>query len=272
MGGAPFNTGSCYSLEHLRYIVQKYNSDKAPRDQIKINANYSAEKIWDLIDSKMQAVCDTEQCWNARLKIGDDNDIFLPPPPEGGSYGWLSTLDIKRVLQQYMRIHDDFLALGPVAMDFCNETGNEVCNLDLHRAREMGKTKIGIVFNTDPSTKPGQHWICMYIDLTATDSRKWTINYFDSYGMAPLAPEIYRLITKYQSQNKHNFKLELNCSDVSGICTTSVRQQRKNTECGMYCINFIVERLTGKSWEYMVKNIETDESIHSKRPIFFRPM
>ena len=27
------------------------------------------------------------------------------------------------------------------------------------------QTKIGIVFNTDPSTKGGQHWISLYVDV-----------------------------------------------------------------------------------------------------------
>ena len=30
---------------------------------------------------------------------------------------------------------------------------------------KRGKTKIGIIFNTDPHDKPGQHWISMFINI-----------------------------------------------------------------------------------------------------------
>lgn len=226
----------------------------------------------------MQKDCTSEWCWLNRTGLSElDKDIFLPPSPKGvgGTKAWLSTRDIERVLSQYMRIHKDFLALGPVAIDFCSDVKNEVCNIDIKKIHARGKTKIGIVFNTDPITKPGQHWICMYIDLSHQDPNEWSINYFDSYGMAPLPNAVRDLVNKLQIQNtkynKATFKLEMNCKDVSGICTRSVRQQKLNSECGMYCINFIVERLTGKSWEYMVSNIQTDEAIFKKREFFFRP-
>jgi hypothetical protein len=205
------------------------------------------------------------------LGLRDDGTIFMPRAPEGGKYGWLSTLDIKYVLAQYMRIHPDFLALGPVAIDFCADSDNEVCDLNLKQVRQGGKTQIGIVFNTDPSTKNGQHWICMYIDLRPAKPDEWSINYFDSYGKAPLAPEIRRLIDNLQRQNNGRFKLDLNCSDVSGICTRSIRQQKQNSECGMYCIIFITERLFGRSWDYLLTHGLTDEEVNSRRSLFFRP-
>jgi hypothetical protein len=269
-------SGTCYSYAQLVNIIKNYNRGKSRGEQIWPPANASAEKLWQLIDAKLTPVCKTEWCWLSQTGLSEQEDlIFLPPAPKGGRKAWLSTLDIERVLAQYMRLHQDFLALGPVAIDFCSELANTVCNLDIKKVRALGKTKIGIVFNTDPISKPGQHWICMYIDLSSRNANEWSINYFDSYGMAPLPDAIRSLVEKLQAQNKKynnaDFRLEMNCKDVSGICTRSVRQQRQNTECGMYCIDFIISRLTGKSWDFLVTNIKTDEMIYQKRPMFFRP-
>jgi len=267
-----FNAGSCYSIEQLYHIIDRYNRGKSGRDRITPGNNATQETLWTLIDRKMQKKCSTEMCWMDEYNlIADDEETFMPLAPEGGPKGWLSTDDIKKVLKQRMRVYPNFLALGPVAIDFCSETGNEVCNLDLNAARKQGKNQIGIVFNTDPSTKGGQHWICMYIDISPANRQEWTINYFDSYGMAQLPPEIHKLVQKYQAQNNGQFKVEMNCSDVSGICTRSVRQQRLNTECGMYCIIFITERLKGKTWDYLLTHGENDEEVNKKRPLFFRP-
>jgi hypothetical protein len=275
--GVKTGPNTCYSKGQLITIIKKYNQGKSYAEQITPPHNASPEKLWQLIDQKMGNVCNTEWCWLNQTGLSELEDrIFLPPAPKGGPKAWLSTLDIERVLQQYMRIHKNFLGLGPVAIDFCSDVGNAVCNMDIKKIRDMGKTKIGIVFNTDPISKPGQHWICMYIDISPRNPNQWSINYFDSYGMAPLPNAIRSLVEKLQAQNKKynkaEFKLEMNCKDISGICTRSVRQQKHNTECGMYCINFIVERLTGKSWDYMVSNIQTDEKIFQKRPMFFRPL
>ena len=40
------------------------------------------------------------------------------------------------------------------------------------------------VCNTDPSDQPGTHWIVIYVD------KKRKSDYFNSFGMAPMIPEI----------------------------------------------------------------------------------
>lgn len=274
--GVKADGNTCYSLKQLYTIIKNYNQGKSRSEQISPPANASPQKLWQLIDQKMNNLCKTEWCWLTQSGLAEQEDhIFLPPAPKGGQKAWLSTVNIERVLAQYMRIHKNFLALGPVAIDFCSDVGNTVCNMDIKKIRALGKTKIGIVFNTDPISKPGQHWICMYIDLSPQNPKEWSINYFDSYGMAQLPGAVRALVEKLQAQNKKynnaEFQLEMNCKDVSGICTRSVRQQKQNTECGMYCIDFIVSRLTGKTWDYMVSNVQTDEMIFQKRPMYFRP-
>ena len=52
------------------------------------------------------------------------------------------------------------------------------------------------VCNTDPSDRPGTHWIVIYIN----DKRK--TDYFDTFGMAPTVKEIERFLNDNSSEWK----------------------------------------------------------------------
>ena len=53
------------------------------------------------------------------------------------------------------------------------------------------------------------------------------------------------------------------------IKINNVRHQYKNSECGVYCIYFIISLLNGKKFEDVVNNIMTDDQMNSKRKDFF---
>lgn len=63
----------------------------------------------------------------------------------------------------------------------------------------------------------------------------------------------------------------LNFNSVLKVKYNTIQHQKKDTECGVYAINFIVERLNGKSFEDIVNNVISDEEMNSKRKEFFRP-
>lgn len=66
-------------------------------------------------------------------------------------------------------------------------------------------------------------------------------------------------------------KVALNLDSVLEVKFNDVQHQRKNSECGVYSVNFIVERLNGKSFEDIVNNIVPDEEMNKKRKVYFRP-
>ena len=267
---------SCYTKAQLLLIARAYNSQYS--DPISLAGN--KEQLWNAIEIKMNK-CDTEWCWAHQINKysvfgnqggGELESAFLPQRPTG-KLQWLSTSDIQHKLKQFEAVYDNFSSIGPVPIDFCSLAGNAVCNLNLKTSIKNGKTKIGIVFNTDPSTSGGKHWISMFIDISAADPSNWTIDYFDSFGEAPLPIELRYLIDKLKKQNPH-FKLNLNCRDNKSeekICTSSVKHQLDNSECGMYSINFIVERLTGKPWVELVNTIKRDDVMVKLRQSYFRP-
>ena len=82
------------------------------------------------------------------------------------------------------------------------------------------KLPLNIIVNTDPSDRPGQHWIAISINNVGRGY------YFDSFGFPPLVENIYKFInlksTKGWSYNKKQI------------------QDIKATTCGKYCILFII--------------------------------
>ena len=79
---------------------------------------------------------------------------------------------------------------------------------------------LNIIVNTDPSYKPGQHWVCVSIN------QKGRGYYFDSFGLPPIVPEIRNFLdqktTKGWTYNKRKI------------------QNITSSTCGNYCILFIL--------------------------------
>jgi Ulp1 family protease len=111
--------------------------------------------------------------------------------------------------------------------------------LSYFSCNEIGGTQIGIVFNTDIHTGPGQHWIAMFCDISP-ELEQPRITYFDSYSHKP-EKEIQTLMKRW--------KAEWATSGVHSkdMLTTynKTRHQFKDTECGMYCLYFHYCCLTG---------------------------
>ena len=93
---------------------------------------------------------------------------------------------------------------------------------------------MGIIFNTDPHTEDGEHWVAVYMDLN-----KGKIYYFDSYG-EKIPGQIDKfadtVIKQANSMGRNKFKKYV----------SKKRHQFSESECGMYCLYFIVEMLKGK--------------------------
>lgn len=75
---------------------------------------------------------------------------------------------------------------------------------------------VTLVANTDPSHKPGQHWVAYFFTKTH-------VYYFDSYGLPPMTPSLARLM-KRRKHRKY-------------FCR---RLQGRGYVCGEYCLYFIL--------------------------------
>jgi hypothetical protein len=127
-----------------------------------------------------------------------------------------------------------------------------MCKLNLKQLKESGKTKLGFVYNLDPSNKSGSHWIASFTDIPA--GRTY---YFDSYGMRP--PRQIARFMRFLTVHGLNMKLEYN----------AVRFQHGDTECGMYCLYFLIRMLEGDNFREFCRRAPADEDMLALRSWLF---
>jgi hypothetical protein len=234
------NFKSCYSKDSLLKISNIWNKNNL-KNKIKIE-NQSRKKLWNQIQKNLNIVCKKDEyCWKKQDFIKKINDInidmytFKPDYPKAwmrNENTWLNTYDIYYVMKQYEKANKDFIFLGPIPSDCPIKIKCELSNLDLINMKKNNINKIGIIYNLDVSSGPGTHWVGMYID-----NKNNEINYYDSYGNKPTSlinKFIISLVSKY---NLNNYSPTIIYNDK--------RHQFGGSECGMFSINFILERLHG---------------------------
>jgi len=264
------NDFSCYTNESLMKLKELWN---ARHPDVKITSN-SPKEIHRFISEKLSGVCNKESCWlkqkGAFGKVDSDiADSFAPEsPPEWkkNPNEWLSSVDIMNVMKQYEKAYKCFDFIGPSPIDFDTRklygecVWDELCNFSLKEQIQHGKNKIGIIFNTDPHNKPGQHWISMFINI-----KKKKIFFFDSTGDKPVK-EIMVLVDRIKEQGlnmspKMNFEFDSN---------EGIEHQYGNTECGIYSLFFIVHMLEDKMTEHYLKtHILKDEYMEKFRKVYY---
>jgi len=264
------NNFTCYtdkSLYKLRDLWNARHPDK------KIITNNSKE-IHNLLTNYLSRSCNKESCWiKQKDEFGKLNknmfDSFAPESPQEWKKNpneWLTSVDITNVMKQYEKAYKCFDFIGPTPIDFDTKklygecVWEELCNFSLAEQIKKKKTKIGIIFNTDPHNKPGQHWISMFINI-----KKKNIFFFDSTGEE--APEqVMAFVERVQEQGRNlNPKMELNFDSNEGV-----EHQYGNTECGIYSLFFIVHMLEDKVTDHYIKtHILKDEYIEKFRKIYF---
>ena len=261
---------SCYNKEGLLRIRDKWNLRNPDRKIISDDPN----QIWNDMKNRMENVCDNEMCWVRQQFIEHDNkpliDNFSPKAPESWKKNpseWLSSTDIIKIMKQYERTYPNFRFIGPSAIDFdkvIDETENvcvydDLCNFNIHDFLKKNVNKIGIVFNTDPHTKGGSHWIALFIDI-----KRGIIYYFDSNGSS-MPGEVKRFIERIQGQFEQLVGNTLKEGNNVGFT-----HQRKDGQCGMYVIYFIVELLTENTppEKFNTERI-TDEQMEKYRTIIY---
>jgi|TARA_B110000971_G_C19999158_1_gene495870 hypothetical protein len=267
------NSISCLDEELLRKIAHIINKLKNKK-LLHIDTSRGVESIHDDICYNIGQIsdCSSEACW-MNLKsimdnLGPDSAKFkgsfkpLMPKKWIKDYNyWLSNSDIEKCLEQYTVTDNSFHFYGAVPMDFTNCSVSNLCNFDMGGHLKNNKTKIGIVFNTDPSTKSGKHWISMYVDMGCHNSPNYGIYYFDSYGDKP-SKQVSGLIRKIQEQGA-------SCKRKMNYYYNDYSFQKQDSQCGIYAIHFIKQMLDGKSFNNYLKGKLTDRTMIKLRDEYF---
>ena len=259
---------TCYSSNSL-HKLKKYWNIRHPDREIKTNDN---KEIWKVLKHNMQNACKNEACWLKQLFIKNNLDqellshTFAPYSPKTWNvdpYTWLTSVDIDNVMQQYEKELHHFEFIGPSPIDFDKMKADgecvweELCHMNLKKLAE-GIYKIGIVFNTDPHTESGEHWIALFIDI-----KKQYMMYFDSTG-AKMPSEVGVLMRRLEKQFKEMGK------KVKIYTNEGFKHQKSDTECGIYVMYFILElAMEKKSPEYFKQKIVPDADMTRLRKIYF---
>ena len=281
---------SCYTKQSIIKLRDMWN---VRHPDAKILSN-DPKVIHNELYKHLQNVCDTEACWiKQTMHFGkiDDEDMkgsFAPKSPDEWKKNpneWLSSLDISKVMKQYEKAYPCFAFIGPTPIDFDAKLSHgecvwkDLCDLEINKILLKGKNKIGIVFNTDPHNKSGEHWISMFIKINmhkgwiknAKEGLKHpttgSIFFFDSVGSKP-PKEVKKLADRIMEQG-----LEMNPQiKFTYDQNHPVEHQYGNTECGVYSLFFIVEMLKDKiTGQYLKTHILKDDYIHTFRKKFFNP-
>jgi hypothetical protein len=270
--------GSCFTLNSLKKIALNYNK----KNNDNIDVNLPKNELVKILENKLSNKCSNQTCW-LRLdfvKEIEDNDIhentFRPKGPNT-KYEWLSTTHINEVIYQYQNKYKEFLFLGAVPYDFEDLKILGLRNINLNELLSNNKYKLGMVINLDEHYKSGSHWVALYIDL-----KKNQIYFFDSVGKKP-RKRIRKFINKifkflyYQKYHKN-----ININDIINgigkykniikefdIKYNHIQHQFKDTECGVYSINFIVRLVGGETFYDIINNITNDDKMNECRKTYF---
>ena len=212
------------NIDHIRNV---WNSEH-PKDKIPKGAN-----VWNAIKSKFRKTCKEgrAECIVAHM-------LTKPEAPESWGVNpeeWLSSDDIENIEKEYKKIFNDYYYVDTVPIDFDKKESGKcivsaLCDIQLSKLLNKGKERVGIVFNTDTSSGPGQHWIALFCDMRS-NLKYPQITYFDSYGEKP-EKEIVVLMDRWNNQ------LEEMGFPKPSLQYNKTEDQYQHSECGMYCLYF----------------------------------
>ena len=258
---------TCYTKDSLHKLKNIWNK-KHPDRKILTN---NPRKIWMGLRKALKESCNRESCWLRHKCIKEDIDLetrkftFAPEAPQiwkKNPTEWLSSTDILNVMRQYEKTYPCFEFIGPSPIDYDNHIAygecvwEELCEFNLLKTLKDGKRKIGIIFNLDKHNQPGSHWVALFIH-----TKRKEIYYLDSYG-----EKIPKRIEKFANKV---IKQALNLGDSYELIENTRRHQFSNSECGMYCLYFIIRMLKGDNFNKFTSKKIPDKLMMKLRKIYF---
>jgi hypothetical protein len=273
--------GTCYKKDDLVTIAKSYN--KHVNKKV-IKTDLPKKKLHAALKEKLKDKCgDKEYCW-LDLKFVDLarkkelEDAFRPKKPVEwyrNNRTWLNTYDILFVLEQYEKEYKDFVFLGVYPIDFAltNSSGSCIgdimCSFHINQLLSKKKKQFGMVVNTDPHNKGGQHWFAIYCSLNPR-KKNFGIYHYDSTAYEDDSPEIASFMSKIKAQVDEVFPKKT--AAKFEVRYNTVRRQYKNTECGMFAIVFLSQCLKNIHYDEICKRMRYDDDINKIRNIVYRPI
>lgn len=233
---------------------------------------------------KQDLKCNTEECVlkdpnfvkeEIRDIIKESLDRIKPEGP-ANSTRLLNNENIDNVLKKLTKRHQGFYHMNFQMIDFAGEKdssgewvikkGHKIYPTELgiiDMANDVvgkGYKTFAVVMNTDVRTGGGIHWFSLFCDFRTIP---FTVEYFNSSGNKPV-----KQIQDWMIKTEENLK-------VAGHNTTSVIlsgliHQQSETECGLYSLYYIWNRLNGvPSDNFQLKKVP-DKMMYKFRKMCFK--
>lgn len=163
-------------VERLRSV---YNEEH-PREPPILGGEI--KQVWGALRRRFQKKCKAgraECIVSSLLKKTKAPKEWKENPQE-----WLSNEDVEKLEKELEKVFASYECLGTFPIDFGSKsmTGeclvSTLCSTNITALVKKGKTQIGIVFNTDVSTGPGEHWVAVFCDVRE-DLEYPRMTYFD---------------------------------------------------------------------------------------------
>ena len=251
---------TCFTHESLKLIAESINNNDS---MTKINniETKSTKDLWKEIKAQMKG-CNNEWCWLSKSflkKLKNDDEFrntFKIPIPDG-KYEWLTTDDIEFTINQFIPLVSNSSFLGAVPIDFATFSGtkDKFSASFMKKLIKKGIRNIGVVFNTDPHTQGGKHWVSLFIKIS-NDGKTGNAYYYDSFGVNSPS-QVRKWVDNFPIPLKYEYN--------------KVQHQFDNSECGVYSIHFIVRMLFDWSFNKITANIIKDVEMNAKRKEYFNP-
>lgn len=210
--------------------------------------------------AKTEAGCSTELCVLTNSKFSKDltssdleeSTARIKPPGPSKTTALLNNDNIDNVLRNLSYLHRGYYHMNFQMIDFAGErdgrawrktrgqliTPTELGSINLVRdVIGKGYDTFGVVLNTDVRTNGGIHWFSIFCDFRSTPN---TLEYFNSSGNKPMVQVQDWLIKTEKMMNnspEHLSKIVI----LSGLA----HQKDSETECGLYSLYYIWNRLNG---------------------------
>jgi hypothetical protein len=274
---------SCVPYETLLLIAKLYNAQHD--DKIEISKRKSHSKLWKALQERLKPVCkssNTEACWIEQPFVKNskkyDNVARWYRPKKPTSWyqeerKWLNTYDILNVMQQYADAVPSMEFVGVFPCDFAKRpypgvnrcVVQEMCDIDMERLWKENKKSLAVIFNTDDSKGPGQHWVAAYVGFDPR-RRNYGVYFYDSVANPPqkefveFMEEMRKQLEKLHPKHKKKIEFEWN----------KVQRQRKNFDCGVFSMLFLINMMKYR-FEKVCKSMGTDDQVAKYRDILYRP-
>lgn len=278
--GIKYEEGSCFTLDQLIRIAKNYNLKFNDKIKIVNNKRLLLKSLIRNISKNYN--CESQNCWlNIDFIKQSGNDIkynTLRPNGPKKSKKWLSTTDINKSLKQYENKFNDFKYLGTLPYDFEDIDYFDIRKYNFSKDFDKGIKKYGMVINLDTHDMNGSHWVSLYFNFDTKE-----IYFFDSFGKKPkkrILDFMKKITNKFDHKiNKKYFKKYKDIDKFSKKLDkkynikfkfNKIQHQFKNTECGVYSMNFIIRLLNKESFNSITQNITRDDIMNSCRDTYFR--